>query len=167
MPFKDQAVSDFLEKYPAEGASLLLHVICKDLLMLLEGNQTVQLHKKRRVSNYNAAELLKLQTGWSIKAGLSKGLCLLRIFIYRTYDPVVDNSYFPLCVNLMEFNKAKCKVLHLHQGKPKHKYRLDGEWIESSPKEYWGMLVAEKQDMIQQCALTAKFLICICARWTH
>ena len=31
--------------------------------------------------------------------------------------------------NLMKFNKAKCKVLHVDQGKPKHKYRLGGEWM--------------------------------------
>ena len=27
------------------------------------------------------------------------------------------------CVNLMRFNKAKGKVMHLGQGNPKHKYR--------------------------------------------
>jgi len=43
------------------------------------------------------------------------------------------------CANLMKFNKAKCMILHMGQGSPKHKYRMDGEWIESSPEEKdWG-----------------------------
>ena len=28
------------------------------------------------------------------------------------------------CVNLMKFKKAKCKVLYMDRGNPKHKYRL-------------------------------------------
>ncbi|TRZ24744.1 hypothetical protein HGM15179_002446 [Zosterops borbonicus] len=36
------------------------------------------------------------------------------------------------CVNLMKF---KYKVLHMGWGDPKHKYRLENEWIKSSPEE--------------------------------
>ncbi|KAJ7414405.1 hypothetical protein WISP_84392 [Willisornis vidua] len=58
------------------------------------------------------------------------------------------------CVNLIKINKAKYKVLHRGRDNPKHKYRLSGEWIESSSVEKGlGMLVDEKLDITQHWLL--------------
>ncbi|KAJ7404172.1 hypothetical protein WISP_147102 [Willisornis vidua] len=64
----------------------------------------------------------------------------------------------------MKFKKVKRKGLHVHWGNPKHKYRVDNEWIESSPEEKdLVLLVDEKLNMTQECAFAAQTAKCITA----
>jgi len=56
------------------------------------------------------------------------------------------------CINLMRFNKAKCKVLHLGRGNPSYQHRLWNVGIESSPdKKEMQVLVEDNLDMRRQC----------------
>ncbi|GAB0176072.1 hypothetical protein GRJ2_000072400 [Grus japonensis] len=57
----------------------------------------------------------------------------------------------------MKFNKAKCKVLHMGWGNPKHSYRLGREWIHSTyEKKDLGVLIDEKLNVSRQCVLAGQ-----------
>ncbi|PKU46006.1 hypothetical protein llap_3707 [Limosa lapponica baueri] len=59
--------------------------------------------------------------------------------------------------NLMEFNKEKCKILHLRRNNPIHQYMLAATQLESSLAEKdLGVLVDTKLNMSQKGALGAK-----------
>jgi len=67
----------------------------------------------------------------------------------------LDRLETSACVNHRKFTKGK--VLHVGRGNPKHKHRLGGEWLESSPEEKdLGLLLDEKLSMSRRCALAAR-----------
>jgi len=76
------------------------------------------------------------------------------------FQRVLDRLERWVHANLIKFNKAKCKVLHMGRGNPKRVYRLGREWIESSPEEKdLGVLVDEKLNVTQLIAQNAKCIL--------
>lgn len=48
----------------------------------------------------------------------------------------------------MKFNRAKCKVLYLNWGTPRHKHRLGGDRMESSPEEKGSEVLMDKRERL-------------------
>ncbi|KAJ7413702.1 hypothetical protein BTVI_42786 [Pitangus sulphuratus] len=72
------------------------------------------------------------------------------IYTLKGRDAIEKDLDRLVCANLMNFNKTKCKVLHMGQSNLKHKYRLGRERIESPEDKDVGVLHDEKHNKTQQ-----------------
>ncbi|KAJ7407503.1 rna-directed dna polymerase from mobile element jockey-like [Willisornis vidua] len=72
--------------------------------------------------------------GWSAPSAIlpTTPSCAVQLTRWREGQRDLDRLQRQACLNLMKLNKAKCEVLHLGSGNPKHKHSLGGERIESS-----------------------------------
>jgi len=60
-------------------------------------------------------------------------------------------------MNVLRFNKSKCRTLHHSCDNPYYQYKLGDERLEHSPVEKdLGVLVDGKLNMSQQCPLTSQ-----------
>ena len=64
-------------------------------------------------------------------------------------------------MNLVRFNKTKCKVLHMSHSNPRYVYRLRELPPHRSALKDLGVLVDEKLDVSKHCALTAQKANCV------
>lgn len=87
--------------------------------------------------------LAALKTSWAI-------VCF-SVHLNGTVDTLKGRNTTQRCLdkfeifeNLMKFNKAKCKGLHLSYVNRKHKRKLDAEWIGSRSEKDLGVLVDKK-----------------------